>query len=120
MFCYSSNREFFHGDCETREEAIEEGFDYEPDEDIIYTGVADEIKFSDLISAESILDETNDRLYDIIGDTDYDVYPKVTVEQIKELDIYLKDAIDKWAEDEGLVFSGFRVVDIQEHNRNDE
>ncbi|GGA99890.1 hypothetical protein GCM10011491_30200 [Brucella endophytica] len=94
------------GPCDTREEAIEEARGQYGDDMGIHLveAVKDEIRLADYIGATSILEEAEERAYDLCDPEGSDPLFGVTGDQASDLSARLRKACDEWQEAHNLRF----------------
>jgi len=96
---YSGDNEenYSYGPFDTREEAIDEARGgYGDDVGIhVIEAIKGEIRVRDYIGADHILEEAEERAYDLRGEGDDNIFD-VTLDQEKDLAVMLKTACDAW------------------------
>lgn len=113
-YSYSTNEEDFYGFYATAEEARTNGFDNDPDADIIYVG--ENIKFTahDFISAQNILEEILESACDECGENAEDWLDDLLKNKDKKAE--LTKLIGDWLEANAKV-NFWAVKNISEFNR---
>lgn len=109
-YCFSTNEERFEGEYDTRQEAIDEGFEC-TDNDSILTGVAKPFEFS---IADVVIYKLQEMAYEKAGDVSEDWLRKVSPEAQKDLD----EAIKAWLKRHNLEPKFSCVDEIETHERN--
>ncbi len=111
-YCFSTNKERFEGEYDTRQEAIDEGF-ASTDDDSIMTGVA---KPFDCSIADTVIYKLQEKAYEEAGDVTSDWLAKVSPEAQMDLDNVIMD----WLKRHNLEPKFFCVDEIETHEREDE
>ena len=110
---WSTSEERYSSDFhETREAALAEGRDYDPDE-TIFTGRVKAIPPAQVSPyAYHLVELTGERLWDEVGEA-AEVF-EATTEQTEDLQSRLDAAFSAWIEEHAIVLP-YRVVDIEAH-----
>ncbi|OJX99076.1 MAG: hypothetical protein BGP07_03150 [Rhizobiales bacterium 63-22] len=95
---------FTIGPCDTREEAIEEAQGYGYEGFHLVEAVKDDIRLADYIGADNILEEAEERAYDLCDPESSESLFDVTGDQCADLTARLRKACDEWQEAHGLRF----------------
>lgn len=111
-YCFSTNKETFKGEFDSRAEAIAEGFEY-TDGDSIMTGVA---KPFEVVIADKVIYKLQEMAFEEAGDVSEDWLKGVSSEAQKDLD----DAIRAWLKRHDLEPKFSCVDEIETHEREDE
>lgn len=110
-YCYSTDEEYFVGNFDTREEALQEGRDCEEPGTAIYTGLSCPRSFMSYFDTENFLDWISDNAQEEVGDVADGWLKKVSEEALGELRGFLAG----WAEKHGLNPKFFAVERVEEH-----
>lgn len=117
MFGYSFDEEVFYGNCETREEALEEGMEEYHEYGTIYTGRLVEYRASEFVPpVDRMLDDMADNACERVGDEVVDVWLFNLPPDVKrELADSIKRLVDEWATKHNLHPRFHGVEDVQAH-----
>ena len=116
---YSVNEEDYHGLFDSREEALEEGLETYPDEDVIFTAKAVHPSSAQLypLCADDCIDGANGQLYELCGEHSEGHEIDQTKEQQDDLDDMLQAAFVAWCEKYKMQATCYYVDDVQKHER---
>lgn len=114
-WCYSYNEENFHGDFETREEALAEALECSDGEhSVIYLGNPEKPSLS--VSADRILDDLAESAYEQCGEyaEGYLAYVHKNKEAYNALDERINDVVQAWMKRFGYEPYFYKVVNVEE------
>jgi rubrerythrin len=111
-YCYSTNEENYHGDFETRDEALSEARAMEPDE-VVYTAQC--VKFVPHISVNDVFDQLMCEAVDHSGEVAEEWLSFTPKEERQELEDCLNGVLNLWMEKTNNKPHFYGVVDVQRH-----
>lgn len=120
---YTWSHDGEHFECEehaSREDALEAGWDADPDGDHVWTGVA--IPGAEVrpeINANDVIERLQEEAYGEVGEAAEDWLDKASKEQVAELGRDLNAALTAWLDRHKLQPTYFAVQDVEQHNRED-
>lgn len=98
-WCWSVDEERFHGDCASREEAIDDALDNYDDAEHVFLGTfGGTTKLSVLVDVDRLMERAEEIAFDNVGDVTENWEPTVTPEARMDF----AALIDAWAERHGL------------------
>ena len=116
-YCWSDDEQYFDGEYETREEALEVGCDARNKEATIWTGVqapARQPKFT-RDDVDEIIERKQDQAIDQVGDAAEGWLASITTEKLEELRVGFDKVFQAWLVKYELKPTWFEVIDVQEH-----
>lgn len=103
------DEERYHTECDTREEAVRIASEEQDGGYICEALKPSNIELSEFFDAERFLEEADDKAYDDHGDPEGgEPLFDISIEDRKELQSAVRDAIKKWQDNNGLVFTGWQ------------